>query len=117
MQIFYYHYYSATTLLKFWNMFRCFKHNHHQAINGRLYKRVRIICLDELSSVVRLERRTTDDSSSWTDNASCDVFMLETYNQTNNERLSKFVLTDNVSSSIKTAKMIVNFGSFSKSNY
>ena len=52
--------------------------------------RGRIFHLDELSSVVRLERRTTDDSSSG---------------------------TDNVSSSIKTVNMIVSFGCFSKSNY
>ena len=31
------------------------------------------------------------------------VFILETNNQTNNECLPKFVLTDNASSSIKTA--------------
>ena len=37
---------------------------------------------------LRLERRTTEDSSS---------------NQTNNERLPKFVQSDNVSCSIKTA--------------
>ena len=43
----------------------------------------RIIRLDELSFVVRLERRTTDNAS-------------------NNKCLPKFVQTDNASSSIKT---------------
>ena len=51
--LFYYHYYIQ------WSMFRCFKHNHHETMNGRLYTRGCIFHLDELSSVVRLERRTT----------------------------------------------------------
>jgi len=70
---------------------------------GRLYTRGRIIRLDELSSVVRLERRTTEDSSSGRIMRLVPVFTLETNNQTNNECLSKFVQTHNASSSIKTA--------------
>ena len=56
----------------------------------------RIIRLEELSSVVRLERRTTEDSSS---RRMCllPVFTLET----NNEYLPKFVQTDNASSCVK----------------
>ena len=63
----------------------------------------RIIRLDELSSVVGLERRTTEDSSSGRIMRLVPVFKLETNNQTNNECLPKFVQTYNASSSIKTA--------------
>ena len=59
---------------------------------------------NELSSVVRLERRTTEDSSSRRIIRLVPVFILETNNQTNNECLPKFVQTDNASSSIKTGK-------------
>ena len=60
--IIHYFYYDAKILLPLLqlNMFRCFNHNHHEAMNGRPYTRGRIFHLDELSSVVRLERRTTD---------------------------------------------------------
>ena len=64
-----------------------------------------IICLDELSPVVRLERRTTEDSSSRQIRRLVSVFILETYNPTNNECLPKFVQTDNASCSIKTANV------------
>ena len=63
----------------------------------------RIIRLDELSSVVRLERRRTEDSSSGQTMRLVPVFTLKTNNQTNKECLPKFVQTDNASSSIKTA--------------
>ena len=63
----------------------------------------RIIRLDELSSVVRLERRTTEDSWSGRIMRLVPVFTLKTNNQTNNECLPKFVQTHNASSSIKTA--------------
>ena len=65
---------------------------------------IRIMRLDELSSVVRRSRRKMEDSSS---RRMClvPVFILETHNQTNNECLPKFVQTDNASSSVKTAKV------------
>ena len=63
----------------------------------------RIIRLDELSSVVRLSRRTTNDSSSRRIMRLVPVFTLETHNASNNKCLPKFVQTDNASSSIKTA--------------
>ena len=59
--------------------------------------------LDKLSSVVRLERRTTEESSSGRMMHVAPVFVLETNNQTNNECLPKFVQTDNASSSVKAA--------------
>ena len=59
----------------------------------------RIIRLDELSSVVRLERRTKEGSSSTRIMRLVPVFTLET----NNECLPKFVQTDYASSSMKTA--------------
>ena len=62
----------------------------------------RIIRLDELSSVVRPERRTTEESSSRRIMCLVPVFTLETNNQTNNECLPKFVETHNASSNIKT---------------
>ena len=58
---------------------------------------------DELSSVVRLSRRTTNDSSSRRIMRLVPVFTLETHNASNNKCLPKFVQTDNASSSIKTA--------------
>ena len=63
----------------------------------------RIIHLDELPSVVRLERRTTEDSSSRRIMRLMPVFTLETKNQTNNECFPKFVQADNESSRVKTA--------------
>ena len=78
----------------------------------------RIMRLDELSSVVRLERRTIEDSSSRRIMRLVPVFILETHNPSNNKCLPKFVQTDNASSSIKTAicnlKKLVNV--FLKSN-
>ena len=64
----------------------------------------RIIRLDELSFVVRLERRTTEDSSSRRIMRLVPVFILETHNASNNKCLPKFVQTD-ASSSIKTANV------------
>ena len=61
----------------------------------------RIIHLDELSSVVRLERRTTKDRSPGRIMPLVPVFTLVTNNQTHNECLPKFVQTENASSSIK----------------
>ena len=69
----------------------------------RFYTRGRIIRLDELSSVVRLSRRTTKDCSSRRIMRLVPVFILETHNPSNNKCLPKFVQTDNASSSIKTA--------------
>ena len=69
----------------------------------------RIIRLDELSSVVRLERRTKEGSSSTRIMRLVPVFTLETNNQTNNECLPKFVQTDYASSSIKTANVIIAY--------
>ena len=63
----------------------------------------RIIRLDELSSVARLERRTKEGSSSTRIMHLVPVFTLETNNQTNNECLPKFLQTDYGSCSIKTA--------------
>ena len=60
-------------------------------------------------NVVRLERRTTEDNSSRRITRPVPVFTLETNNQTNNERLPKFFLTDIVSSSIKTANMMQTY--------
>ena len=57
---------------------------------------------------MRLERRTTEDSSSGRRMRLVPVFTLETNNQTNNECLPKFVQTHNASSSIKTANAINN---------
>ena len=67
----------------------------------------RIIRPDELSSVVRLEQHTTEDSSSGRIMRLLSVFTLETNNQTNNKCLPKFVQTHNWSSSIKTANVVV----------
>ena len=64
----------------------------------------RITRLDELSSIVQLERRTTEDSSFRRIMRLVPVFTLET----NNECLHKFVQTDNASSSIKTAIVVVS---------
>ena len=61
----------------------------------------RIIRPVELSSGVRLKRRTTEYSSSRWILRPVPVFKLETNNQTNNECLPKFVEKDNASSSIK----------------
>ena len=47
--------------------------------------------------------QSTEDSSSRRIMRLVPVFILETNNQTNNECLSKFVQTDNASSSINTA--------------
>ena len=55
--------------------------------------------IHELSSVVLLERRTTDHSSSRRIMHLVPVFTLET----NNECFPKFFHTDNASSGIKTA--------------
>ena len=62
----------------------------------------RIIRLDELSSVIRLERRTTENSLSRRIMRLVPVFILETNNQTSNKCLPKLVQTDNASSCIKT---------------
>jgi len=62
----------------------------------------RIIRLDELSLVMRIERRTSKDSSSIRIML-VPVFILGTHNQTNSKCLPKFVQTENASSSIKTA--------------
>ena len=70
----------------------------------------RIIRLDELSYVVQLKRRTTEDSSSERIMRLVPVFTLETNNQTNNECLPKFVQTHNASSSIKTAILSLMYG-------
>ena len=59
--------------------------------------------LDELSSIVRLERRTMEDSSFRRIILLEPIFILKTHNQTNNKCLPKFVQTDNASSSTKTA--------------
>ena len=66
----------------------------------------RIIRLDELSSVIRLERRTTENRLSRGIIRLVPVFIQETNNQTNNKCLPKFVQTDNASSSIKTANLV-----------
>ena len=63
----------------------------------------RIIRLRGLSSVVRLQRRTTENSSSRRIIRLVPIFILETNNHTNNKCLPKLVETDNASSSIKTA--------------
>ena len=63
---------------------------------------MRIMRLDELSFVVRLERCTTEDSSSRRIMRLVPVFILEN-NASNDKYLPKFVQTDNASSSIKTA--------------
>ena len=57
----------------------------------------RIIRLDELSFVVRLERHTTKDYSSTRLMLPVPVVMPGTQNQTNNKCLPKFVPTDNAS--------------------
>ena len=63
--------------------------------------------LDELSYVVRRSRRTMEDSSSRRIMCLVPVFIPETHNQTNNESLPKFVETDNASSSIKMANILI----------
>ena len=63
----------------------------------------RIIRLDKLFSVVCRSRRTTEDNSSRRIMRLVPVFILETNYQTSNKCLSKFIKTDNASSSIKTA--------------
>ena len=67
----------------------------------------RRIRLDELSSVVRRSRRIKEDCSSWRGMRLGLVFTLQTHNQTNNKYSPKFVQTDNASSSIKTAKIML----------
>ena len=67
----------------------------------------RIIRPEELSSVVRLEQHTTEDSSSGRIMHLLSVFTLETNNQTNNKCLPKFAQTHNVSSSTKTANVVI----------
>ena len=62
-----------------------------------------IIRLEELFSVVRRSRRTTEDNPPRRIMRLVPVFILETNNQTNNKCLPKFVQTNNASSSIKTA--------------
>ena len=76
---------------------------------SRFYTRGRIICLDELSPVVRLKKDglTTEDSSSRRIMRLVSVFILETNNLSNNKHdkcLPKFVQTVNASSSIKTSE-------------
>jgi len=66
-----------------------------------------ILCICLLSSVVQLELRITEDSSSGWIMRLVPVFTPETNNQTNNECLAKFVQMHNASSSIKTANVIV----------
>ena len=66
----------------------------------------RLIHLDKLSSVVRVERRTTEDSSSRRIMHLVPVFTLEN-DQTHNECFPKFVQTDNAYSSIKTANTVI----------
>ena len=63
----------------------------------------RIIHQRKLSSVMRRSSRTTEDSSSRRIMRFVPVFILETYNQTNDECSPKFDQTDNASASIKTA--------------
>ena len=67
------------------------------------YTRGRIIRLDDIPSVVRLERRATEGRSSRWIMRLVPVFILETHNQTNNACLPKFVQTDNAPYGIKTA--------------
>ena len=61
---------------------------------------------DEQSSFIRLERRTTEDSSSRRMRL-VPVFKLEEHNQTNNKCSPKFVQTDNACSSMKTTKIVL----------
>ena len=76
-----------------------------------------IIRLDELSSVVRLSRRTTKDSSSRRIMRLVHVFILETHNASNNKCLPKFVQTDNAaSSSIKTDYYLFKFVTYHSQN-
>ena len=70
------------------------------ADSGRFYTRGLIIRLDELFSVVRRSRQTTEDSSSRRIIRLVPVFILETNKQMNNKYLPKFVQTNNASSSI-----------------
>ena len=56
-----------------------------------------IMRLEELSFKIRLERRTTKDSSSGRITRLVPIFILETHNQTNYKCLSKFVQKDNAS--------------------
>ena len=56
---------------------------------------------------MRLERHTTEDSSSGPIMRLVPVFTLETNNQMNNECLPKFVQTHNASSSIKTNDLLI----------
>ena len=90
------------------------KENHSElatfavSANGRFYTRGRIIRLDEISSVIRLERRTTENSLSRWIMRLVPVFILETNNQMSNNCLPKFVQTDNASSSIKTANVCMH---------
>ena len=68
----------------------------------------RIIRLDELFHVVRRSRRTTEDNPPRRIMRLVPVFILETNNQANSKYLLKFVQTDNASSGIKTANVILN---------
>ena len=102
---------SAVCTGKIWtaqgaNQIAPFQRESVQQYNGHFYTIGRIIRLGELSFVIRLERRTTEDSSSRRIMRLVPVFILETNNQTNNECLPKFVQTDNASSSIKTANKV-----------
>ena len=74
-----------------------------------------IICLDEPSSVAYC--CTTEDSSSRQIMHLVPVFALETNNHTDSECLPKFVQTDNVSSSIKTAIAVWPFGCWNSNHF
>ena len=73
-----------------------------QAMADSILETLPRVRLDKPSSVVPLERCTAEDSSSRRIMRLVPVFILETHNQTNRECLSKFVETDNASSSINT---------------
>ena len=75
----------------------------------------RIIRLDKLSLVMRLERRTSKDSSSGRIMRLVSVVTLETNNQKNYKYWLKFVQTENTPYSIKTAilKSKINERNFS----
>ena len=69
----------------------------------------RIRGLDELSFVIRLERRILSESSSGRISRLLSVFLLETHNQTKYTCLSKVVQTDNASHIVRPVFTLVGW--------
>ena len=95
---------SSCSLSTLNDPFFCSRHKFNSRLQSKS-KRIsdNLELITRISSVVRLERRTKEGSSSTRIMRLVPAFIPETYNPTNNECLPKFVQTDNASSSIKMA--------------